>query len=485
MLFWAIAAVLLALAVAAVVYPLLRSGSALTARDRFDMAVYRQQLAELERDLERGTIDAEQAEAARTEISRRLLAAADRAEAAERSGDRPQPANLAATIVAFCLPMGALGLYLGLGAPNQPDQPLAEARRAASPQASQQPNQQAGAPTGAPAGQAGPLDEQVERLRERLLQNPEDLQGWVLLARGLQELGRHDDAVRAYDHALLLNPDNATLLSAKGEAIVLAAQGSVTPDARETFDAALAADAGDPRARYYLALGEAQAGRIRDALDAWVALAEDAPPQAPWLPAVRQRIVAVAGDLGIDPDSVLPETAAAPPRAPAMAGGGGQPGPTQEDVAAAAEMSAGDRDAMIRGMVQRLADRLEEDPADLAGWVRLARAYSVLGEAEKETDALRRASEQAPEDVEILTLYARKLRGADGAASDAASVDRRILDLDPDNGEALASLANHAAATGDRQAAAGYLRRLLAVMPADAPQRDAVQQRLDALTAAQ
>jgi cytochrome c-type biogenesis protein CcmH len=378
MTFWLLAGLLTALAVAVLLIPLLRRPKDAAARRDYDLAVYRDQLSELDRDLARGILSADQAEAARTEIERRLLGAAEGgpeggSEGGAKSAEPRRGVLAAATVVA--LPAAALGLYLVLGAPGVPSVPFAER------------------PTAQPVPQDIAL--LVERLAARMAETPDDPEGWRLLGRTYLQIGRPVEAVDALRQAVTRGADGASVWASLGEALVEVNQGLVVVDAREAFARVLKHDPGDPRARYYTGLALAQDGRPREALETWVALAADAPADAPWREVVAAQIARAAEDLGLDPDD------------PALAGmarapGPGAPGPSAAEVEAAAEMSPEARDAMIRSMVDGLAARLEQEPGDLDGWLRLSRAYAVLGEPEQAKAAVDRAAElvaQLPSDA--------------------------------------------------------------------------------------
>ncbi|HSR72576.1 MAG TPA: c-type cytochrome biogenesis protein CcmI, partial [Kiloniellales bacterium] len=336
-----------------------------------DLQVYRDQLAELERDLARGLLTEEQAAAARIEIERRLLAADRRAGEHERAAATPsRPAGrLAALAVAAGLPLAAFGLYAWLGAPGVPSQPFAER---------------------APEGDHE-FARLAQRLADRLAQEPGDRNGWLLLARTYIQMGRSDRAVTALRRALAQGFDDAEVQGALGEALVMKDEGRVGQAARRAFAAALEADPSDPRARYYAGLALAQDGRFERAIETWSRLAEETPAEAPWRDALIRQIAQAAEASGIEP----PEIAAAEPATPRQeappVGQSGVPGPSAADVAAAQEMTDEERAAFIQQMVGRLADRLEREPDDLAGWLRLARAYTVLGERDKADAALGRA----------------------------------------------------------------------------------------------
>jgi len=346
-------------AVAAIIVPLVRRrGTIATPRAAFDRAVYRDQLAEIDRDRERGILDSEQARAARIEVERRLLATDETGEAAAAAAPVGWVGALAIAAVTAVL---AVTLYLRLGAPELPDQPLASRHDATSP---------------------GDLPAVVDALAARLKERPEDGQGWLLLARSQASLQRWQESAASYQRALALT--NAPEAAAGyGEMLVVAADGVVTPAARSAFAAALSRDPSNPPARFYLALGDAQAGKAREAVDAWARMADEAPAGAPWLPLVRRHIEETAREAGI----ALPANSTG-----AKSTDPGAAGPSAADIEAAQAMTPEQRQAMIRTMVERLAARLESNPDDAEGWHRLARAYTVLGEAEKAAAAEARAA---------------------------------------------------------------------------------------------
>jgi cytochrome c-type biogenesis protein CcmH len=207
--------------------------------------------------------------------------------------------------------------------------------------------------------------------------------GWSYL-----QVGKNAEAAGAYARAADLDPHNAEYRSAEGEASVLAAGGQVTPQAEAAFRKAVSLDPADPRARYYLAIAKDQRGDAEGAMNDWIALLKSAPPDAPWAAQVRAFVEKVAAARGVDLSGRLPPAPAAAATS-APSGAGPTPGPTADQVAAASQMSAGDRQAMIAGMVQRLSDRLAKNPRDLDGWQRLMRARMVLGEADAAAQAYR------------------------------------------------------------------------------------------------
>ncbi|MHA1599317.1 MAG: c-type cytochrome biogenesis protein CcmI [Alphaproteobacteria bacterium] len=372
MIFWIIVGVLSTCVVAGLLLPLLRRPRTSIDRGAYDLTVYRDQLAEIDRDLARGEIGAEQATAARTEVERRLLAIAP---AANTAPPRPTAQRMVGVVLAITVPAATVGIYLFLGAPGAPSQPFAKRTTTADA-----------------ATQAAPAMAQLaERLAARLATVPDDRDSWILLARTYTELQRFAEAAGAYGQAIENGFDGAEMHAARGESLTAAADGTVVPEARQAFATALERDPEEPRARYYAGLALAQDGRVREAMDVWTALLREAPADAPWRAFIATQVRRSASALG---EAVPPEAAeTAQPQAPAQTAPviSGAPGPSQADVEAAAEMSAADRAAFIRTMVQRLASRMEEEPDNIDGWLRLTRAYGVLGEIENAKEALARA----------------------------------------------------------------------------------------------
>jgi cytochrome c-type biogenesis protein CcmH len=366
---WLIFAVMTAAAVFAVLWPLARKSVA--ARGGSDRLVYQDQLREVTRDREAGLIGPAEADSARVEISRRLLAAAE-AEAAipavtapARTSRYRRAAAIAAIII---VPATAIGFYVSLGSPNIPGQ--SAFARAEDPHEGQS------------------IEDLVSKVETRLVRNPSDGAGWELIAPVYMRLGRYSDAINARRKSIALNGDTPARESDLGEALVAAADGVVTDDAKQIFLHAVAGDPNDPQARYFLGLADEQDGNRTAAANKWGALLASAPSGAPWADFVRKELARVTGE------TVDKETAANLPAAGA--------GPSSSDVAAAENMDPEQRTAMIRSMVQRLADRLHGDGSDVDGWLRLVRAYAVLGDRDKAKEAVaeaRRALQDHPDQV--------------------------------------------------------------------------------------
>lgn len=363
MMLWVVFAALTAAAVMTVLWPLSR-GRAVSAGGS-DVVVYKDQLAEIERDAAAGLIGQAEAEAARIEVSRRLLAAAN-AEPRGFDGEDGRR-RLAAIVAIVVIPLVVMGVYGWRGSPNLPGQPLAERMRA--PEADQD------------------VATLVARIESHLAANPDDGRGWEILAPVYARLGRAAEAVRARASAIRIlgaTPDRETDY---GEALAIAAQGVITADAKAAFQRALVSDPRHPKALYFTALAAEQDGSRDDAIAILRRVETNGPTDAPWLPMIRREIARLSG--------------------PAA------PGPTAEDVDAARTMPPAEQQAMIRGMVDRLASRLSLDFSDFDGWTRLIRAYMVLGEHDKAREALtqaRRHFAADPEKVGRLDALTRDLR---------------------------------------------------------------------------
>jgi cytochrome c-type biogenesis protein CcmH len=355
-LLWLILAVLTAIVLAVVLWPLAAASRAAAEPERFDVAVYRDQLDEIESDRARGLIGAEEAEAARIEIARRLLAADAKARTPERAPPGGRRAQAALIGVALTLPLFSLGLYLHYGSPRLPDQPLMA--RLQDPANDQN------------------LAALVAKVEARLREHPEEGQGWDVIAPVYLAWRRYAEAADAYAQAIRLLGASAKRLSGRGQALVLANDGVVTEEARRALEQALALDKTLTEPRILLAIAKEQDGKFADAIADWRALLAAAGADAPWRPMVEARIEAAEARLA------------------------GKPG--APDFAAAEGMDPAERQAMIETMVQRLADRLARDAGDLPGWLQLVRAYSVLDRKDEALKALARAKSQFSGDAQAL-----------------------------------------------------------------------------------
>ncbi len=395
MLFWVICAVLTVAATVYALRPVLTTAPAgdADAGDNPDLRVYKEQLGEVDRDIARGLLTAEEGEAARIEISRRILALKPDLDDSAQSATAPRQAMVfyatSAAIVA-----SSLGLYLTFGSPGYPGQPFAE--RLARP-----------------AGDA-PVQELIARVEARLREEPGDGQGWNVLAPVYLKQGRNQDAVRAYGRAIALLGENQARLRGLAEAHLAASNGIVGQPVREAYRKLLAIDPALIAPRFWLAVGLEQDGKRTAAAAAYRALIENEagdkkPLPTPIKKLVERRLAVVTGAAN-GPSATLPEAAKrqAARQGPLPEAGKGPAVPPGMAAATPPKEQA----AMIERMVSGLDERLKENGGSLQEWQRLIRAYTVLGRREKATGALARAKKQFANDAatgQQLDSFARQL----------------------------------------------------------------------------
>jgi len=430
-------ALLTAGTVGVLLIPLLRTRLGATNRLDNDLAIYRDQLAEVERERAAGSLSEPDASAARTEIERRILAAAEK-----DSTPAPKPAaafhRFLPPVLCLLIPAFALGLYLQIGQPGVASAPFIP-----------QPRPPAGAPPGTSQEQGPSLADQIAAARERLKQAPDDPEA----------------------------------LSVLGELLTQQADGVVPPAAVDAFQRALEKQPGDARALFYLGLHEAQAGESKAALTRWLDLEARSPQGAPWLPMLRAEIERVAKQAGLDPKSLRPDrkppVASAPPPSSPMAG---MPQPSEAEREAMAKMSPEERQQAIRGMVDRLDEKMRAAPDDRDGWLRLANARRVLGDPQKASEAYARADAIKPLELQRLGDWAeaevRQIQPGAPPSPQAVAVLKRLEAADPDNALALFYLGAASFAQGDKPDAARRWKKLLAQLPPDAPIRAMLEEKI-------
>ncbi len=374
MLLWFLFAVATVLGVLLVIWPLTRPPPGSSDRPT-GLEVLQDQLRELDGEVERGQIEAGEAEGARTEISRRLLSAAQQQEARPPAPDPRSGGARAATLLvaAVSIPALSVALYLMVGSPQLPGKPFRE--RADIPVEQQQ------------------VGQLIARIEKHLLDQPDDVRGWTVVAPVYMRLRRYGDAANAYERILALSGRTAPMLAAYGEALVLGDEGLVRASSYKIFTEALSLDALEPKSQFYLGLAELQDGRPDVAVRRWRALMERLPEDTPWRDALAEQLRQAEARLA-------PADKDTPARAPAL---------SREQMDAGRSMSPMDRQAMIEGMVERLAKRLEQDGDDIDGWLRLARARVVLGRRAAAGEALARAEKIFARDSEALAKI-RSLR---------------------------------------------------------------------------
>ena len=355
MIIWIFFALATAAVTAALLQPLSKNRAPSVMRGAGSSAVYRDQLHELERELDAGWIAASEYENAKAETARRLFKANEQEYPAAKPA---RPSHWLKLAIVVFLPLASMGLYTRLGSPDLPSRPLQERFRN-------------------PGGDMAIL---VRMIESHLQHSSDDGKGWEVLAPIYFRINRIGDAELAYRNVIRLLGPSAARLGDLGEVLVVKADGIVTAEARDVLQQSRALDATDPRTLFYLALALEQEGKTAEAKTAFAALAKQSPPDAPWLAAVNEHIVKNGGQ-------------------PAASANDKAPGnPTAEDVAAANALGSGDRQQMIRGMVDSLDARLKDDPKNFEGWMRLIRSYAVLNDRARAVDALKRGLAAFPAD---------------------------------------------------------------------------------------
>jgi cytochrome c-type biogenesis protein CcmH len=410
---------------------------------QFALEVYRDQIQELNRDAVAGLIAPDQAKLAQIEIERRILSLTE----SPQWKPARAPSHGLLVVAAVLLPLLGFGFYLLLGQPALPGQPFVHnaAREETSPA--------------------------IIALQEAVAAQPNSAAAWTALATGYGAEERPLDAATAFGKAVALGANSADTLAAYGQALLMASGGEMTEPARAAFRRALAAEPSQPTARFFLALGRAQEGDLEGALSDWMALEAETPPDAPWRETLETHIAKASQRLGKEVPAI-DDTAA--------------PGPSDADIAAAQSMSPEQQQEFVDGMVERLATRLEAQPDDLDGWVRLARAYQVLARAEDARAAWARAAALAPERLDIQLDY------ADAIIAGRNDLDRylppefvetvaRARTLDPRNPLGLYYGGLVARVAGNQAEAQRLWQQVLDRLPVDSPQREMLQRELDSL----
>ena len=416
MTFWILTGALALFATGAMVAALLRRREgAPEASATFDVQVYRDQLKELERDMARGTISAEDGDRAKVEISRRLLEADRKAQAGARSGQAPTGLTYGAAVVAAVVVIGGgYALYDQMGAAGYPDLGL-EARKEMAREARDNRDSQAEAEAALPAWPGPPPEAPadyvalVERLRAAVLERPDELEGNMLLADHEEALGNYVAAREAAERVVRIKGDAATAgdHARAAHMMILAAEGFVSPEAESHLARALDIDPGNEAARFLTGVMYDQTGRPDIAFRLWRQLLEQPGANSPWLTIIRGNIEGLAARAGHD------YTAPPAPRAPApMAGGAG---PSAEDMEAAADMSPEDRQAMIEGMINQLSERLATEGGPVEDWARLINVLGVVGERDRAAAIYQEATQVFASDAAGLALL-QEAAGAAGVA---------------------------------------------------------------------
>jgi cytochrome c-type biogenesis protein CcmH len=391
--------------VGALLVPLLRGQVHKTERLDNDLAIYRDQLAEIDREQGARALSDMEATAARTEIERRILVAAEQDAKEATPRDTAGFHRFLTPALCLAVPLVALGLYLEIGQPGLPAAPFVAGR---TPPA------------------LAPADDPAS-----------------VIAAAKKQAAEH--------------PDDPEAQSALGEALTMEADGVVTAPAVEAFTKALKAQPDDPRAAFYLGLHDAQAGDSPAALKRWRELEAKSPPEAPWLPTLRAEMRRIGGA------STMPQ-------------------PSQEQVDAMSKLSPEERQKTIRFMVEGLAAKMQENPNDRDGWLRLANARKVLNDHALANEAFAKADALTPLDGRPLIDWAesevRLIQPGGVPSPQAVAVLERVEKAEPKNALALFYLGAASFAKGDKPEAVRRWKTLLALLPPDAPIRGLLDQKI-------
>lgn len=408
MFFWGLVGFLALGSGAALALVILRGRTGDQPPAAYDLRVYRDQLREVERDLARGVISAEDAERTRAEVSRRILIADAQLEKDKDRGAQPVLAGrLTALLVVAVLGAGSLFIYDRLGAPGYSDVPR-QARIAASERMRATLPDQETLEARMPAPQTPDTVQEdylalMEQLRGAVRERPDDLRGLQLLARNEAALGNMVAAREAQERIIEVKGEDATArdYAELADMMVTAAGGRVSAEAEAVLREVLRRDPNEPRARYYLGLHFMQVDRPDMAFRLWDRLLRESTADAPWTPLIRARIEDLAWRAGVPRYELPPEP-----------GTGAAPGPSAADIDAAGEMSPEDRSAMIEGMVARLSARIEAEGGEPGDWARLVNAYAVLGQADKARAAMAEARTRFADDPMALSLITNAAKQA-------------------------------------------------------------------------
>lgn len=394
--------------------------------------------ATLDEDHQTGQLSDSDFAATCLDIDRRLLGLSQQVAQASASSPKDQTLTRLAVGLAIILPLGAALIYATLGRPDLRDNPLVDR-----------------------AAEIASRSETITATKKNLAQNlaraqaatvatPDDIESWLKLAEAAASVNDSATEIRALRMARQLTNDDPSVLSLLAEALSRAADGQVTVPARDLIDTVLATDPDEPRALFLSGLAAFQDGDYQAAVTRWQRLLSISTADAPWLPIVRANIAqaAEAGGIALPPAN----------------------GPDADSIAAAADMTAKDRQAMILSMVESLRDRLDETPDDTEGWLRLARAYDVLGDRAAAFTALARATESAPDDAPLAYQFLERTIGIELSAAQlsmAQTVIARLAENDTNGPQYLFFKGHIAKLSGDTDTARSVWTDLLGTMPAE------------------
>ena len=360
MLLWTVIIILTLIAVSVILLPVFSKKNLPIAPSSHDLNVYKNQLTEIDNDLERGTINPDEAKAAKVEISRRILAASAELENTPNESQRISKPLITFSIV-LLIPISAIGIYLYSGSPEIPDMPLVT--RMSLPTEQQD------------------ISLLVAKVEARLAENPQDGQGWEVIAPVYLRLEQPEKAIIAYNNIIRILGPNELRYANLGEAIVLANNGRVIPDAITAFENALQINQNSTKSLFYLALEKSQSGKIDQAISSWKNLISIAQGDEPWIDIAKQQLATLDSDLVENNENQ-----------------GFAPDLSNFNIDDIEDLDAETRNEMILGMVDGLEERLRTDGGTLEEWLQLINSQVVLGRTTEAQNAVTRALNAFSED---------------------------------------------------------------------------------------
>ncbi len=369
MVLWIGFAVLAVAVVWAVTRPLLAARVSASGAPEGELAVYKDQLTEIEAERAQGLIAGAEAEAARTEVARRLLRSAEERERSPSAeGAQGSRVRNAVLWTAAAIPLVALLLYLPFGSPGLPGRPYA-------------------ARLNEPLAQASAAD-LVAKVEAHLRQHPGDGRGWDVLAPVYMRSGDFRQAADAFERAIALLGESPQRLAGFARASIMLANGVVEEPARKAYVKLRALNPKAVEPQVWLAIAKEQDGDLKGADADYKALAAEK-PEEPWKSLLAERMKIVADKLGEAPPAAANDAAQTAPEKPNFH-----------------TMTPEQRQAFIEKMVDGLASRLKTNGKDLEGWMQLVRSYVVLGRSQDATAALAEARSNFAGDDKALAQLA-------------------------------------------------------------------------------
>ena len=445
---WIVFGLILLVVATLLLYPFFFADKSTKSDQEMGLELYKTQLEELEKDVLDGITNEEAAAPIRLEIQRRILRSSRQAGQSKTLYSSNQ--FIMAGFVFVALIAGSFGLYWELGSPELPSQPLASRDIDGEKEKM--------------VGDGQDMQLLITRLSERLQEQPDNLDGWVLLARSLSRMRKYEQAANTFLQATKIEPNDPNLYIGAGENFYFLADRFISSASLSAFQKAEEIAPGHPGVRFYMALYDLQSGREDVALKSWIDLYKESDPNDAFIPVLKGQITQLAGKLGQDVSGLFEQEAPASSQ--------GLPALSREDREMAAEMSAADRQDMIKSMVARLAERMEEEP-DFEGLMRLGRSYGTLGDLEKSAETYGKAAALKTDDPMPLVMQALALvQGAPREApppKEAIEIYKKVLTMDDTIAEAHWYVGLDAAIGDRKEEALSHWQKILPLVPVESP----------------